>query len=378
MAVRTERAQQAGRLVTGLRLCCLAALAFSAAAALEYYGMRHAFCGPGSSCDVVHDSDLGRSVGAALPALGLFGFALLLVASLGDGLRARFGGLSFAVAGGLVGALLLLLQGLWIGAFCALCVGADGAALAAALFALPLLRSTELWPPCAPRTRRVWLAAAVFAIGAPTAFGLSRPTTLPSYVTALAVRDKITVVELSDFECPFCRALHPILTSALAHYGSRIHFVRKSYPLPLHLHARDAARAYLCAQAQGRGEPMADRLFTAPDLSAPSVQAFAAALGLDPTRFAACVRDPATDRALDEQMAAIRREGFSGLPMVWIGDQPLLGFDESRGAKPYEAALARAASHAHSSPPALPWALLAALEAVLLLPARRKAKPPSG
>jgi protein-disulfide isomerase len=356
--------------VAGLRALCACALAFSVAAAIDAYGGVRAFCAPGAGCAAVRASRLGQSIGVALPALGMIGFALVLGASLATRGAARQLSAAFAVAGGIAGGALLLAQALVIGRFCTVCVGADGSALGAGACALLLLRR-ESFPAPGSRVRRAWSSAALLAAGGPLALSLTLPAHVPAYVAALAVPGKIDVVEVSDFECPYCRAMHPVLRRALGRYGARVHFVRKSYPLPGHMHARDAARAYLCAQAQQRGEPMADWLFASSNLGPAAAQREASALGLDPARFAACVRDPATDRAIDAQMAVIRAGGFEGLPLVFIGDRALLGFDAAKGERRYAQALARAAGEDRLAALLLPWGALLALAALLWLwPAR--------
>jgi uncharacterized membrane protein/protein-disulfide isomerase len=359
--------------IAGLRALTLAALAISSLSAIEYYGRAHAFCAPGSGCDVVRASALGRAIGTSLPALGLCGFAFVLVASLSAHVALRRLALVGAVTGAIVGAGLLLTQAFVIGTFCPICTGVDTAALGAGICAAPLLRRAASWPSLAPRALRLWRAACVLAVGLPAAWAFSRPVLVPSYVRNASKAGAINVIELSDFECPYCRAMHPALKAAVAPYAGRVHFVRKTFPLPGHLHARDAARGYLCAEQQARGEVMADWLFAAPDLSAAIIETHAQAFGLDRARFAACVRDPDTDRRIDAQIAAVQREGFDGLPLVFIGEHALLGFDASRGAQPYIEALAHVAAGDAARRLWTPWALLlVALGAAQLLPVPRR------
>src|SRR5215471_12266119 len=78
-------------------------------------------------------------------------------------------------------------------------------------------------------------------------------------------RGQATVVEYVDFECPFCRRLDDVLAPVLAKYPGRVRVVRKHVPLTkIHPHAEAAARASVCAEAQGQGDAMADALFRAP------------------------------------------------------------------------------------------------------------------
>ena len=63
---------------------------------------------------------------------------------------------------------------------------------------------------------------------------------------------KVTLVEFSDFECPFCAKGADILKKVKEKYGDKIRVVFKNFPLPFHSHARRAAQAGLCANEQGR------------------------------------------------------------------------------------------------------------------------------
>jgi protein-disulfide isomerase len=189
-------------------------------------------------------------------------------------------------------------------------------------------------------------------------------------VRALHTPQVVTVVELSDFECPYCRALHPVLDELLAKHGQRVRLVRMSFPLPGHPHARGAARAYYCAEAQGRGDAMADVLFSSSELEAADIAGYARSIGLDPIRFAQCVADPAIDRRIDGDIATVIAAGFDGLPSVWIGDTRILGFDRDAGEAPYAAALERAL-HGASPWTNAPWLVLALAALVMCWPGLR-------
>src|SRR5689334_2448995 len=90
-----------GRTLIALgRTSTLLALMFSSIAAVDYYGRGHSFCAPGSGCDLVRYSVIGRSIGIALPALGLVGFASALLTSLSPRARLRRLALVFMLTGG--------------------------------------------------------------------------------------------------------------------------------------------------------------------------------------------------------------------------------------------------------------------------------------
>lgn len=373
MRARAEPAASVDRRLAAVRACALVALAFSSIAAVEYFGSSHTFCAHGGGCDAVRASALGHSLGRALPAVGVIGHGAVLAGTLARGANAQLFALAGAVTGAVAGIALLALQAA-LGAFCSICAAVDAAAALGGGLALPLLRARGALAVPGVRARSLWIAAAVIALGGPWAFARSRPSELPPYVSSLGRPGKINVVEFSDFECPFCRAMHPILARALAPYGDRVRFVRMIYPLPGHAHGQVAARAYICAEEQGFGEPMADALFAASDVSAAASAQHAATQGLDRARFEHCAGDPATQQRLLQQIDAIRQSGMRGLPTVWIGDQVIEGFDRDAGAAPYAAALARAARGEGTASTTWPWLVLAGLAAAVLLPSLRRAR----
>ena len=259
--------RRAETLLGVVRALTLLALALSSAAAVDQYFASPAFCGEGSGCAAVRASTLGRLLGDALPSLGLLGFGLVLVASLARGPALQRLALAAAVAGGSAGLALAALQ-LWVvGRVCGLCMATDAAAAVAGCVAAFALRTRNAVAAPSRSTRHVTLACAVLAALLPPAWALARPAELPPYVRAAAARGGLVVVELSDFECPFCRAMHPALMEALKPYGTRARLVRKSVPLPGHRYAFGAAMAQHCAEARGQGEAMADVLFTSERLS---------------------------------------------------------------------------------------------------------------
>lgn len=100
----------------------------------------------------------------------------------------------------------------------------------------------------------------------------------------------VTVVEFTDFQCPSCAAMHPILEEVLKAYGSKVKFVVRDFPLPIHAHARKAAEAANAAHAQGRFFEYAALLFKRQKmLDIPSLKNYASELGLDRARFDAAL-----------------------------------------------------------------------------------------
>lgn len=353
-----------------LRLSSLVAVAFSAAASVDAYGPAPAFCGEGGGCQTVANSALGQALGDLLPGLGVGAYTAILIASLSPLRPLRRLSLWASLAGGLAALGLLLAQGLSIGAFCRLCVGVDVTALAVAAFGARALRADNLtaastWPLTA------WAALYVIALGTPPAYAVSKPATVPPQVRSLWQPGHINVVEFSDFQCPYCRAMHPVLSEALAPYAERVHFVRLAYPLRSHAQAAPAARAYLCAQAQGRGEAMADVLYATDDLGKAGRIAAARAVGLDLAQWEACVEDRATFSEVERQRRTVAAAGMRGLPTVWIGSRRVLGFRKDAGAAPYEEALATAAAGRRATYHPGPWLVLGVIALLLVTLAAR-------
>lgn len=266
-----------------------------------------------------------------MPALGLAGFASLMALSLlREGRLSRL--LLPLTAFGAVAALgLLLVQAFVIGAFCQLCVVVDVSALVA-LGALLVHRRASLVPTTSQRTELwLWGSASALSILVPVVIGVIQPSPpLPREILELWKPGKLNVIEMSDFQCPFCRRLHPAMTTVLREYGDKVHFVRLNMPLKSHPQARDAARAYVCADRQGKGEPMADALFESRDLTKDNCEKLAEGLELSMADYRACVTDPATEARIEAEIARIRAAGFQGLPTVWIGSERLRGLQSEK------------------------------------------------
>ncbi|HWW62010.1 MAG TPA: thioredoxin domain-containing protein [Thermoanaerobaculia bacterium] len=124
----------------------------------------------------------------------------------------------------------------------------------------------------------------------------------------------VTIVEYSDFECPFCREANPALKKLLSDYGDRVALIYKHLPLPNHPHAFKAAQASVCAGEQGRFWEYHDRLFTGGDLSEPALQRYASELGLTTQSFNACLSATRSVAAVRRDAAEARLAGADGTP----------------------------------------------------------------
>jgi protein-disulfide isomerase/uncharacterized membrane protein len=145
----------------------------------------------------------------------------------------------------------------------------------------------------------------------------------------------VTVVEYSDFLCPYCRQLAQALTGFMPQAGGRIKVYYKNYPLEsscnpkitrsIHTGSCALALGGLCAQYQGKFDAYHDRVFAAEMHSAqPSdVLRLAGEAGLNTAAMEGCLEDPKTKAALDSQIAEGNRLGITSTPTVYIDGKKL-------------------------------------------------------
>ena len=131
------------------------------------------------------------------------------------------------------------------------------------------------------------------------------------------VNAPVTVVEFTDFQCPACAAMHPVLDEVLKSYGNKVRFVVRDYPLTQHEYARKAAEAANAANAQGKFFEYAALLFkNQKALDTASLKKYASELRLDRARF-----DAELDRGMYE--AEVRKDVEDG-DIYGIGSTPTI------------------------------------------------------
>ena len=140
----------------------------------------------------------------------------------------------------------------------------------------------------------------------------------------------ITIVEFSDFQCPFCSRVHPTLQKLLAAYPNSVRLVFKHNPLPIHLDAPLAHRASLAAEQQGRFWEMHDKIFAnARDLSRSRLVEYARDLDLDIAQFKRDLDSSEFSALLERDIAEADRLGITGMPTFYINGRVV------SGAQPY-------------------------------------------
>ena len=147
-----------------------------------------------------------------------------------------------------------------------------------------------------------------------------RPATGPEDADA-------TVVEFVDFQCPFCRRYHLETYPRLQQeYGGRVNFVSRHFPLGIHPLAEPAAKAAECAFEEGSFAVYQDLLFRDQEgLTEADLPKLATEAGLDRAEFTACLGDPDTAAAVEDDIADGRAAGVTGTPTFFVDGQRLVG-----------------------------------------------------
>jgi protein-disulfide isomerase len=141
----------------------------------------------------------------------------------------------------------------------------------------------------------------------------------------------VTIVEFSDFQCPFCGRAEPALKQVHEKYGDKVRLVYMDFPLGMHEHAIDAASAGRCAGEQGKFWPFHDAMFADQAKLAPAdLKADAKKLGLDTAKFDACFDKGKYKPEIEADLAQGRSLGIDGTPAFYINGRPM------NGAQPFE------------------------------------------
>ena len=136
----------------------------------------------------------------------------------------------------------------------------------------------------------------------------------------------ITLVEFSDFQCPFCAQTSPTIEELLKAYPKDVRFVYMQFPLEqIHPNALNAAKASIAARNQGKFWEMHDELFKiSKELTMPNIEAKAKEIGLDMTKFQADMAAPETEKAVRDELAVGRTVDVGGTPTLFINGKRVM------------------------------------------------------
>lgn len=137
---------------------------------------------------------------------------------------------------------------------------------------------------------------------------------------------KVTIVEFSDFECPFCGRGEEAVTQVMEKYAGKVRVVFRHFPLSFHANAPKAAEASMCADDQGKFWEMHKVLFAnRTALTVEDLKKHAASIGLDQGKFDSCLDTGAKKSLVDADTKAGSEVGVSGTPAFFINGKLLSG-----------------------------------------------------
>jgi protein-disulfide isomerase len=137
---------------------------------------------------------------------------------------------------------------------------------------------------------------------------------------------KITLIEFSDFQCPYCSRAKGTLDELRKIYKDDLQISFRHYPLPFHNNAMPAAIAAVAAAEQGKFWEMHDKLFANQQaLAAADLEKYASEIGLDVAKFKAAIENPKTKAAVEADMKVATNFGVGGTPAFFINGHAFSG-----------------------------------------------------
>jgi protein-disulfide isomerase len=137
---------------------------------------------------------------------------------------------------------------------------------------------------------------------------------------------KVTLVEFSDFQCPYCAAAAPKAVALIDRFPNNVKLVFKQFPLDMHKNAHFAAEAALAAHAQGRFWPLHDKMFANfRQLTRENIMAWAAEAGLDMARFTADLDSGKYKAEVDREIQQGETAGVNGTPTFFVNGKRFNG-----------------------------------------------------
>jgi protein-disulfide isomerase len=157
--------------------------------------------------------------------------------------------------------------------------------------------------------------------------------TIPAGAPSTGPADpKVTIVEFTDYQCPYCHRAQAVVDQVLARYSGKVRFVHLDFPLDGHPGAIPAARAARCAGEQGKFWEYHRSLMTAPGtLDEADLKGRATALRLDVGGFGKCLSSGRHEEAIQASLRQGEDLGVTGTPAYFVNGRML------SGARPLEA-----------------------------------------
>jgi protein-disulfide isomerase len=136
----------------------------------------------------------------------------------------------------------------------------------------------------------------------------------------------VTIVEFSDYQCPFCARVTPTMAKIMETYRGKVRRIFKDFPLANHPQAPKAAEAARCAGDQGKYWEFHARLFDNQSaLQIPQLKETASSLGLDRTRFDQCLDSGTWAAQVKADLAQGEKLGVNSTPTLYVNGRPVIG-----------------------------------------------------
>lgn len=154
----------------------------------------------------------------------------------------------------------------------------------------------------------------------------------------------VTIVEFSDFQCPYCKGAQNTLKELLRDYGKDVRLVFRHLPLDIHAQAFASAQAAFCAGEQGFFWQYHDALFASVSFSPETHNRLASSLGLNVIKFESCLRSEKSRVAVLADMQEAKRLGVDGTPTFIVNGKLIRG---TPGLKDFRSIIERELNSAH-------------------------------
>lgn len=144
---------------------------------------------------------------------------------------------------------------------------------------------------------------------------------------------KVTLVEYSDLECPFCKSFHPTMKEVLQTYGDKVRWVYRHFPLSFHQNAQKEAEASECVAELGGNDAFwdyVDKIFerttsNGTGFALDKLGPLASEVGVNQAQFQSCLDSGKYTKLVQDQIADGTAGGVSGTPSTFINGQLTVG-----------------------------------------------------
>ena len=138
---------------------------------------------------------------------------------------------------------------------------------------------------------------------------------------------KVTVIEVSEFQCPFCSRHNPTMDQIMSEYEGKIKRIWIHFPLTsIHPNAMKASESVECANEQGKFWELHDKIFENQSaITVDNIKTYAKEIGLDTASFNTCLDEGKYANKIKQQMAAASAAGVTGTPGTFVNGELVKG-----------------------------------------------------